>query len=211
MKTTNKATGAEADETVAATAPSAEQVSDNKVKPAKKAAKKAAAKPAAKKVAAKKEPAKKAARKTTTPKKTVPKAATKKVAVKKASKKTADVRTADNSNRDFGKFNYGGEALSKTKVVLAVVTKEASKKGMTPAKLQEKFPDELMPAYGVVRDLTHAKRVSTKKMRYLIRPEQIITLGNKKVAVCNQWSSERFESFRKHAKTLGYNINPARK
>jgi hypothetical protein len=166
-------------------------------KPAKKAAKKEAAKPA-----------KKAARKTVTPKKSTPKAATK----AKPAKKASDIRTADNSNRDFTRIRFNGEDLPKGRAVLAVITEEAGKKGMTLSKLQERFPDELMRGpWGVIRELAPAKRASgSKKLRYFLRDEHVLNVGGKKVVVCNQWSSDGFKNFAKHAKSLGYSLNASR-
>lgn len=181
------------------------------VKPAvtKKPAKPAAKKPTPKKPVSKKPAAKKPAAKKPAAKKPAAKKPTKKPA-----KKSADIRTADNSNRNFDRIRFNGEDLPKGRTVHAVVADYIKKHPkVTLSALQEKFPDELMRGpWGLVKELNTAKKISgPKKLRYFLREKDVLNVGGKKVAICNQWSTEGFEGFKKHVKTLGYNLTAARK
>lgn len=204
----NTTPGAESNETATAT-PEAKPATEKK--PAVK--KPAAKKPAVKKPAPKK-PAKPAAKKPAAKKPAVKKPAAKKPTTKKPVKKSADIRTADNSNRNFDRVRFNGEDLPKGRTVHAVVADYIKKHPkVTLSALQEKFPDELMRGpWGLLKELNTAKKISgPKKLRYFLREKDVLSVGGKKVAVCNQWSTEGFEGFKKHVKTLGYNLSAARK
>lgn len=164
-----------------------------------------------KKASKKAKPAKKGAKKAETRKraktaaKPTPKAA-------KAKKDNSNVRTADNSNRDFQRFRFNGEDLPKGRTVLAVVKDFAGRKNMTVAKLQEAFPDDLQKNFGMIKELGAAKKKSgTKKLRYFLREDDVLSLGGRKYVVCNQWSTASFKEFMKVAKGLGYNLTASRK
>lgn len=109
--------------------------------------------------------------------------------------------------RDTTKYKFQGKAYGKGPLVLAVVTDYVTKRKTTLAKLKEVFPDEvLQPRYSTVQLVNMAKKLSVGRDRFFLKPEQQIKIGDAKVAVCNQWSSDNFAKFLKIARKLGYSI-----
>jgi hypothetical protein len=149
----------------------------------------------------------KAAKKVAKPAKVV----TAKKAVK-PSKKAADKRTANNFDRDFGRFKVNGEVLSKGRAVHAVIAAHITAKKPTLAQLKASFPDELLKNYGIIQELSKAKKCSINgKTRYFVNKEDVLnTKDGKSIAVSNQFSTENIKPFIKHAKTLGYVMTPAK-
>jgi hypothetical protein len=124
-------------------------------------------------------------------------------AKKKAQKKNS------NSTRDFTKYKFNGTLHSKGKLVLAIVTQYVrDHRNVTVAKLKEVFPDSLIPAYGVLQELSIAKKRSGDKMRFFMKPDEIIKLRDKTVAVTNQLTSSSLETFLAAAKKAGYKAQP---
>ena len=74
------------------------------------------------------------------------------------------------------------------------------------SKLKELFPDTLQPRYGTIQDVSKAKKLSEDRERFFLKPEQILKVGDKRVAVCNQWGKHNIGGFVKIARSLGYNI-----
>ena len=106
--------------------------------------------------------------------------------------------------RDFTKYKFNGEEHSKGGLVRAMVAQYAKDKKPSMAKLKEVFPDELIPTYGVFQEVSVAKKRSGDKQRYFLKPEQVIKLKDKSVAVTNQLTSAYLETFLAVAKKLGY-------
>ena len=112
------------------------------------------------------------------------------------------------SGRNNDKYKFNGEELGKGKTVLALVAHFISKNPKTTiAKLKEVFPDNLMNhKYGVFKEAGEAKKISGSRERYFLKPEQLIKVGDKWIAVCNQITAENIKPFLKAAKTLGFVI-----
>lgn len=142
--------------------------------------------------------------------------ADKKEVVKTEVKTTANPKEEDDdlgapsvSGRDYSKYDFNGlKALSKSRLVQAVIKEYVSKNGKaTLAKLQEVFKSEqIQKRYGIAQELSAAKKISGTRERYFMKPEDILKVGNQKVVVCNQWSSETLKPLLAIAKGLGYKI-----
>jgi len=108
--------------------------------------------------------------------------------------------------RDTSKLKFLGKEYFKGPLVLAVIEHYCQVNKTTLAKLKELFPDEMQPRYGTIQLLNTAKKLSEGKPRFFLKPEQLIKVGDAKIAVCNQWTSTNLIPFLKVAKKLGYNI-----
>ena len=127
----------------------------------------------------------------------------------KSEKKTkaSDEVYLKTGNRDTSKLKFQGQEYGKGQLVLAVVKAHVEKNPrMTLSKLREIFPDELQPRYGTIQEVSKAKKLSSDRDRFFLKPEQILKVGDKKVAVSNQWGSNNLPPFLKVAKSLGYHI-----
>jgi hypothetical protein len=191
-------TAAQTTEATAENTIAPKQVAVKKATPAKK-------KVEAKKVAVKKAPAKKVAVKKVAKKATAVKKA---APVKKAPAKAK--RTADNFNRDFGRVKFNGETFSKGRAVHALVVAFVEKKNPTLAQLKDAFPDTLVKNYGVVQEISKAKKFSHNGVHryYLGKEDFIVTKDGKTVVTTNQFSSENIKPVIKHAKPLGFTLTP---
>jgi hypothetical protein len=112
------------------------------------------------------------------------------------------------TGRDTSKLKFNGELYGKGRLVLAVVQHYVkSNPRVSLTKLKEVFPDELQPRYGMVQEVGKAKKLSADRDRFFLKPEDLIKVGDKKIAVCNQFGSNNLPPFLKMVKSrLGYNI-----
>jgi hypothetical protein len=108
--------------------------------------------------------------------------------------------------RDTSKLKFLGKEYFKGPLVLAVITHHCKTHKMTVAKLKETFPEELQPRYSTVQLQNMARKLSEGRDRFFLKPDQLIKIGDAKVAVCNQWTSANIVPFLKIAKKLGYAI-----
>ena len=114
-----------------------------------------------------------------------------------------------NSLRDTSKFSFGGEQFTKGRLVHAVIKKHVeTNKKITLAKLQEIFKStEIQPRFGVIMEITKAKKLSQDRDRYFLKAGEPIRLSDgKSICVTNQWSAENLKPFLKVARSLGHNI-----
>ena len=175
----------------------------------KKVAKAPAKKVAVKKVA--KAPVKKSVPAKVVKKVPVTKVAKAPVKVAKAKKVVASTkRTADNFNRDFNRVKFNGDTFSKGRAVHALVVAYVEKKNPTLAQLKEAFPDTLVKNYGVVQEISKAKKFSHngRDRYYLAKNDYIVTKDGKTVVTTNQFSSENIKPVIKQAKPLGFILTP---
>lgn len=122
-------------------------------------------------------------------------------------KKTADdeVVLKKENGRDTSKLKFNGNEYGKGRLVLAVVKKYMEDNPRTTlTKLKEVFPDELQNRYGMVQEVSKAKKLSVDRDRFFLKPEDLIKVGDKKVAVCSQFGSNNLPL--KHLKSLGFVI-----
>lgn len=110
--------------------------------------------------------------------------------------------------RDMRKFRFKGEHHSKGGLVHAVISEFVSKrKNISLAKLKESFPDELLQRFGVVQEISKAKQfASGGRDRYFMQDERVIRIKDRKIVVCNQWTSENIKPFLTAARKLGFDI-----
>ncbi|HTA27377.1 MAG TPA: hypothetical protein VK809_06300 [Bacteroidia bacterium] len=133
----------------------------------------------------------------------------------KASKKNDDdLGPKTYTGRDNSKYRFGeNRNLPKGRLVIALLkTYIESNSKVSLAKLQELFhSEELQPRYGVVLELSAAKKFSKNKVdRHFVKnPDDILKLGNgTKVAVCNQWTKDGIDKLIKivSAQPFGYKV-----
>lgn len=110
------------------------------------------------------------------------------------------------TGRNTSKYKFKGKEYAKGPLVLAVISDYCEKHKVSIAKLKETFPDELQPRYSTIQLLNMAKKLSTGRDRFFLKQEQLIKIGDAKVAVCNQWGQHNIEPFLKIARKLGYTI-----
>jgi len=109
------------------------------------------------------------------------------------------------SSRDFSSWKFNGEELKKGALACAIIQQFVKDhRNTTFAKLKEIFPDSIVPTYGVFAELSIAKKRSAEKQRYFIKPEMVIKLKDRTVAVTNQWTSSYALAFLTEAKKHGY-------
>ena len=118
---------------------------------------------------------------------------------------TASEQTTPRNNN---KFKFNGEEFGKGPLVRAVVAQfVADNPGINYKKLKEAFPDDLLKRFGICQDVEKAREISGAKYdRYFFKEEQVIKVKDKKVVVCNQFTSDNIKPFLKVAKELGYKI-----
>jgi hypothetical protein len=74
-------------------------------------------------------------------------------------------------------------------------------------KLKEVFPDDLIQRFGVLQEISKAKQfTSGGRDRFFLKEEMVIKLKDKKIVVCNQWTSENIKPFLTAARKLGFEI-----
>lgn len=109
-------------------------------------------------------------------------------------------------NRQVYEFN--GETYGKGPLVLAIVKHHVeSNPDIGYDKLKAAFPDDLLKSYGIFRRLDDAQEASKKRKRYFLKDEQLVTVSDCQIAVCNQFTSGNIGAFIVAAVKLGYEIN----
>lgn len=148
-----------------------------------------------------------------------PAKATKKIAAKTAKKETKEVKEVKmvvtpappktspedgrNFGRNFSRFLYNGQSFHKGKLVhTAIEDYVKANPSTTIAELRVLFPDALLKTYGVFKELSEAKE---KPGRYFTN-KSIHLAGGKRIAVCNQWTSENIQPTLAVLKKLGMKI-----
>lgn len=116
------------------------------------------------------------------------------------------------STRDYSKYIFSGEKLSKNRLVLAVVkqyVKDKQPKDFN--ELEKAFPKKLQGSKGVVKrdqDLSHTER---KEKRFFVDAgDEIILADGTKARVCTQWTSSNIAVFIDHIKVqFNYTVDRA--
>lgn len=110
-------------------------------------------------------------------------------------------------DRDRSAFKFNGNEYGKGPLVLAVLNQHVSdNKGITHDAMKRAFPDTLLRSYGIFKALKDALEISKVRKRYFLKDEQLITLSDCKIAVCNQFTSDNIVAFLDCARKLGYAI-----
>ena len=124
-----------------------------------------------------------------------------------STEKVEKVKTKATSGRDNRKFKFDGQEYGKGQLVRAVVAAYVKKNPKTTlAQLKKAFPDGLLHRYGIFQEVKEAKKLSGNRDRYFFKQEQLITLKDATVAVCNQFTSDNVQPLIKTAKELGFTI-----
>lgn len=126
--------------------------------------------------------------------------------VKKTTKVKTKAKDSRNFGRDFAPWKLDGVEMRKGKLALAGIMKFVKETKPTLAKLRERFPAELVANFGVFAELSDAKKANARKQRFFDKPEQVIKLKDKSLAVTNQISSKNFGGFVAIFKELGYKV-----
>lgn len=115
--------------------------------------------------------------------------------------------TTKSKGRDNSTFTYAGEKFKKGPLVRRIISDYvAANKGITYKKMKEAWPDTLLKRFGVLQDLETARSLSGARDRYAFQPENTITLKDKNIVICNQWTLDNIQPFLKTARALGYKI-----
>jgi hypothetical protein len=138
-------------------------------------------------------------------------------------KKVDSKATKKNEDNDLGPKTFTGRDNSKFRflehrnlpkgrlVLLLVKTYVEKNPKVSLVKLQELFHSEdLQPRFGVICELSAAKKFSKNNVdRHFIKnADDIIKVGDKRVAICNQWTAEGIQKLLKivAAQPFGYKV-----
>jgi hypothetical protein len=116
------------------------------------------------------------------------------------------------AGRDTTKFIFNNQPYSKSGCVLAVLMDYVKNKQPTFEQVKEAFPDSIVGRFGVVNKLNGeggAKELSPDRPRYFMKDDQLLkTSDGVFIAVCNQWTLQRFVDFMEAAAKVGMKIKP---
>lgn len=119
----------------------------------------------------------------------------------------AETGAGKSTGRDNSKFKFNGQEYGKGPLVRAVIAQHvADNPKITNKALKEVFPDELLKRFGIFQDEDTARSLSGARDRYFLKPEHLIKLKDKTIAVCNQFTSDNIRPFLQAAKKAGYKI-----
>lgn len=108
------------------------------------------------------------------------------------------------TGRDFTQYIFEGVQRSKSRTLLAIISKYVQDHPETTIKkLREKFPDSLLKSYGVFQPVKEAEK---KPQRFFLKEQERIKLADGEVAVCNQVSTVILVPVIMIAKDLGYKV-----
>ena len=92
--------------------------------------------------------------------------------------------------KDFTKYKFGGEVLSKGKLVHAIITRFVKENNPTLLDLNKAFPASEVKAYGkglfVSVEEAIAINETSKRTRFFTKKEEVIKIKGGKIAVTNQ-------------------------
>jgi len=78
---------------------------------------------------------------------------------------------------------------------------------ITLKKLKEAYPDTLLRRFGIVQEISEAKKIANGGARYFFKPEHQITLADGTVlVVCNQITSDNIKPFIEASRAHGYDV-----
>jgi hypothetical protein len=119
---------------------------------------------------------------------------------------------APSTGRDTTKFMFMKKPYAKSGCVLAVLKDYVTTKQPTYDQVKEIFPDTIVGRFGVTNILDGeggAKELSPDRPRYFMKEDQLLTTSDGVVlAVCNQWTLQRFVEFMDAAAKVGIKIKP---
>lgn len=113
------------------------------------------------------------------------------------------------SNKDTSKYLFDDRQFGKGRLVLEVVKKFIVKNtDITYSELEKAFPKYCQGSAGVFSTLDEASKIfsNTNQKRHFLKPDEIIELGDTKVAVSNQWGVGNIDNFIRKAREHGFEI-----
>lgn len=111
------------------------------------------------------------------------------------------------AGRDLTTYQFNGETYNKGRLAHAIIAQYAKEKKPSLKTALELFKDEIVPPYGLIKEIKEARKLSKPYVRFFIKPEEEIKLRDCVIAVSNQWMPSRIEALIAIAKKqLGYKI-----
>jgi hypothetical protein len=117
------------------------------------------------------------------------------------------VKPKKKAGRDMTTYQFNGNTYNKGRLAHAVIAQYAKEKKPSLKTALELFKDEIVPPYGLIKEIKEARKLSKPYQRFFIKPEEEIKLRDCSIGVSNQWTPERIEALITIArKQLGYKI-----
>ena len=117
------------------------------------------------------------------------------------------VKPKKKAGRDLTTYQFNGETYNKGRLAHAVIAQYAKEKKPSLRTALELFKDEIVPPYGLIKEIKEARKLSKPYPRFFIKPEEEIKLRDCMIGVSNQWTPQRIETLIAIAKKqLGYKI-----
>jgi len=111
------------------------------------------------------------------------------------------------AGRDMTTYQFNGNTYNKGRLAHAVIAQYAKEKKPSLKTALELFKDEIVPPYGLIKEIKEARKLSKPYQRFFIKPEEEIKLRDCSIGVSNQWTPDRIEALITIArKQLGYKI-----
>ncbi|HXD93894.1 MAG TPA: hypothetical protein VNX01_11830 [Bacteroidia bacterium] len=118
-----------------------------------------------------------------------------------------EVKPKKKAGRDMTTYQFNGNTYNKGRLAHAVIAQYAKEKKPSLKTALELFKDEIVPPYGLIKEIKEARKLSKPYQRFFIKPEEEIKLRDCSIGVSNQWTPDRIEALITIArKQLGYKI-----
>jgi Fe2+ or Zn2+ uptake regulation protein len=125
----------------------------------------------------------------------------------KADKTEKVTKPKKKAGRDMTTYQFNGNTYNKGRLAHAVIAQYAKEKKPSLKTALELFKDEIVPPYGLIKEIKEARKLSKPYQRFFIKPEEEIKLRDCSIGVSNQWTPDRIEALITIArKQLGYKI-----
>ena len=112
--------------------------------------------------------------------------------------------TSKPTGRDKTKYVFEGKVCLKNRLVLEIVKRYVSEHPQINFdELREVFFDKLQGSFGVVRK---KESIEEKRVRYFVKPDDVIKLSDCECVVSNQWGKGNIQNILVLAKSLDYKI-----
>jgi hypothetical protein len=110
---------------------------------------------------------------------------------------------------DKTKYNFEGQVLGKSRLVLSVIKKHVEAKPTTTfSELETSFPKTMQGSYGCFDTVERAQQIlnDSGHKRHFLNANEVIDLEGSSIAVCSQWGIGNIGPFVEAARRLGYSI-----
>lgn len=123
----------------------------------------------------------------------------------KAANAPADAEDKTES-KSANKYLFNGNVYPRNKLVLAVIKDYAEKNHVSFNELSGIFQPSLQGAIGVFKRVETAEKLKDYRAHFFTAENDVVTLTDGKIYVCNQWGFLNIPRFIAKAKELGYTI-----